>query len=84
MRLDQMTNLAIIIEDQITPNSEANPLPFIPAETQQIGWGGYSTVYKEIIVSRHFAYVQDQGNSTLWNEVSLIFTCLFSQTRTTG
>lgn len=78
-----MAKLAIITEDQITPDSEANPLPFIPAERQRIGFGGYSTVYKEIIISRHFIHVQDQGHSTFWNEVSLIFICLFSQTSTT-
>lgn len=65
-----MVNLANITEDQITPGSKRNPLPFIPAETRRIGWGGYSTVYKEIIVSRHFEYAQDQEHSGRWNEVS--------------
>ncbi|KAH8702421.1 kinase-like domain-containing protein [Talaromyces proteolyticus] len=63
-----MSDLAVITEDQIVPHSEASPLPFIPIERQRIGWGGYSTVYKEIIVSRHFAYHQDQGGSILLNE----------------
>lgn len=59
-----------MINDQITPESEAYPLPFIYTELQRIGWGGYSTDYKEIPISRHFQYAQNQVHSIRWNEMS--------------
>lgn len=64
-----MADLAIITEGQITKCPEGSRLPFIPTETKRIGGGGYSTVYKEVIASRHFIYDQNSA-STLSNEAS--------------
>ncbi|KAL2073458.1 hypothetical protein VTL71DRAFT_10782 [Oculimacula yallundae] len=60
----------VINESEVSTCPSHMVLPFDASKTTKIGWGGYSTVYKEIIAIHHFKYKRKPSpTSPILNEV---------------
>ena len=61
----------VVIEEGGTVEcSGRKQMLFEPAATVRIGFGGYSTVYKEVIPAGHFRYKTESNTQIVLNQVS--------------
>jgi archaellum component FlaF (FlaF/FlaG flagellin family) len=66
----------IIQEGESVECSSGKHVLFEPSETVTIGFGGYSTVYKVVILAGHFRHKTESNSPNTLNQVSSHRSCI--------